>query len=182
MVYLYFWPIEQYKLFTTVPVRLGEEVVYGDKGFVVTAKSSFQTSLSFIYFNRPFIEENAGLYWKITGWYFLGAMLITLMLHQVKQIMDSVGTVNVFSSANVFRIRLLGGLFLFDTVIDPLRWLWIKDDVIALLKKHYVAFEQGGYGLWGLLSASFFIGLLLFGLAEVFRSGLYLKEEQELTI
>ncbi|WP_461147340.1 DUF2975 domain-containing protein [Spirosoma pulveris] len=38
--------------------------------------------------------------------------------------------------------------------------------------------------LWvpALLSASFFIGLLLFGLAEVFRSGLYLKEEQELTI
>lgn len=184
MVYLYFWPIGQYKLLTTitVPIRLGEEVVYGDKGFVVTAESSFRSSLRFIYFNKPFIEGNIGLYWKITCWYFIGALFITLMLHQVKQIMDSVGTMNVFSSANVVRIRILGGLLLLQPVMDPLRWLWIKDDVIALLKRHYVAYEQGGYGILAFVSDSFFIGLLLFGLAEVFRSGLYLKEEQELTV
>lgn len=184
VLYLYFGSIEQHKLVTsiTVPIRLGEEVVYGDKGFVVTTKSSFQSSLSFIYFNRPFTEGSAGLYWKITCWYFIGALFITLMLHQVKQIMDSLGTVNVFSSANVVRIRILGGLLLLQPIMEPLRWLWVKDDVIALLKKHYVAYEQGGYGVLAFVSDSFFIGLLLFALAEVFRSGLYLKKEQELTI
>ncbi|GAB2532636.1 DUF2975 domain-containing protein [Spirosoma aerophilum] len=182
MIYIYFWPLEQYKLFVTVPIRLGEEVVYGDKGFVVTTNSLYQSSLSFIYFNTPFIQDNAGLYWKTVSGYFLGVIIITMMLHQVKRIVDTISTANVFSRSNVLRIRRLGGLLLLDNLVDPLRWLWIKDDVITLLKKHYVAFELGSYGILAFLTTSFFIGFLLFGLAEVFRSGLYLKEEQELTV
>ncbi|MCX6215423.1 DUF2975 domain-containing protein [Spirosoma sp.] len=182
LIYAYFSPLEHLKFYINVPIRLGEEAVYGDRGFVVTTYNSYSSWLNFDCFDRSMFDEDAGLYWKNVICIFLGVSIIVMMLRQVKLILDTVGTINVFSTANVARIRVLGILLLMNNFDEPLCWFLIKNDVVALLQKHHAAYTLGSYGLPTLLSSSFFIGFLLFGLAEVIRSGLYLKEEQELTV
>ncbi|ADB39000.1 DUF2975 domain-containing protein [Spirosoma linguale] len=182
LAYTYFGPLKHLTFYINVPIRLGEEVVYGDRGFVFTTHSSYSSWLNFDCFDRSMFNEDAGLYWKNVICIFFDTSTIALMLRQVKLIMDTVGTIHVFSTANVARIRVLGILLIINNFDELLSWLLIKNDVIALLQKHHATYTLGSYGLPALLSSSFFIGFLLFGLAEVFRSGLYLKEEQELTV
>lgn len=125
--------------------------------------------------------------WKDWVRHFGPLLLLMLMLvaltltglWQVKRIFDTLGTPDVFSSANVRRIRVIACLMISCQLLPAIVWLFFQSDITALLDAHKIRYSNNlEFGISPLLIT----GVLLFGLAEVFRSGFQLRQEQDLTI
>ncbi len=107
-------------------------------------------------------------------------MLALIGLWQVKRIFDTLGTPDVFSLANVRRIRIIASPLIAGQLLPGLIWLFMQTDILALLDRHHIAYRVNHEIK---ILSLFTTAVLLFRLAEVFRSGgVQLKQENELTI
>jgi hypothetical protein len=118
---------------------------------------------------------------------YTGLIIITL-----RRIVKSLQIKNPFSTKTIRELRLVGILLL---LIEPLHWIgdFVKYYVIDNFFTHSIP-DSGGFvysaGYWiglnfgqGSLASSWVAaGLIVLILVEVFKQGLQIKEEQDLTI
>lgn len=153
---------------------------FNESGLAGTISSSDYSVLTLKLNDFEGVRQNALLYGTMLLTLILLIGVILLLVYQLKQIVSTIGTLAVFSRTNVVRMRIIGGLLIALELIEPLMWLVIRPEVMDLLNRNHIRYagKQMGVSTSGLV----FAGLLIIGLAEVFRSGYQLKQEQELTI
>jgi hypothetical protein len=116
----------------------------------------------------------------------------------VRRLFDNVKQGDVFSFRSVQQIRLMGWCFLLYSAVaslmnSALDWFIARDLLqhisIAGLRTAFVSADyEGGMNFWvnqlhiKLDLTSVFMALLAFALSEVFRQGLLLRQENELTV
>lgn len=154
--------------------------VVNETGRQVSFSNTAQTKISFSYPDPVRFREDLNQY---TGQFMLPMIsafaLVLIGLWQVKRIFDTLGTPAVFSRANVTRIRVIACLLIVYQLLPGIVWLFIQSDITALLDTYKIRYSINQDTRMGDI---FITGVLLFGLAEVFRSGLRLKQDQDLTI
>lgn len=175
-----FTPTARFSISLAIPISLANSILFDESGWAVKLGGDTNTKLTLTTLNPNAVHEYVGLYMSIALSWLLLMLLAIFIARQLKQIVDTIGTPDVFSQGNVVRIRLLGGLLIGLELVKPVVWLLIRNDVLALLNHNHITYsnEQISFGLssWGVA------GLLILGLAEVFRSGNQLKREHDLTI
>ena len=180
LIFNYVVPQETVRFTVNIPIQLTDNVSFKDADWIGKVSSASYSFLSINSLNPTAGRQHAGLYVLIALSIVASLGVVLFILRVLKRIVATLGTSDVFSMTNVVRIRLLGGLLIGIEFIKPLVWWLIRSDVLAILDRHHINYssEQIGFGV----STLTFAGLLLIGLAEVFRSGYQLKEESELTI
>ena len=118
---------------------------------------------------------------------FIVSMLVTglvtvALLDCIRRMFTSVDQGEVFSSKNVGRVRAIGWLFIASFALRIITTGWFKYRMTNVVMGHVstggIALDSTVPGDWRSLT----LGLVILGLAEVFRQGLLLKEESTLTI
>jgi hypothetical protein len=176
----YVLPQETVRFTVNIPIQLTDSMSFKDADWIGNVSSAPYSLLTINALNPVAARQSAGLY-VLVGLSIVASLgFVFFIIRLLKQIVATLGTSDVFSQVNVVRIRLLGGLLIGLEFIKPLVWLLIRSDVLALMSRNHIQHsgEQIGFGVSNLT----FAGLLLVGLAEVFRSGYQLKQESELTI
>lgn len=175
-----FYPKSAVKVSMPIPVQLRNNASFNENGLTGTVSSSDYSELSIRLTDFGVVRQNALLYGAMLLSFIALAAGLLLLVYQLRQLVRTIGTPAVFSRTNVVRIRIIGGLLIAAELVKPVMWLVIRPDVLALLNRFHIRYtsEQVGVSTSGLV----FAGLLILGLAEVFRSGYQLKQEQELTI
>jgi len=99
----------------------------------------------------------------------------------LRRLLRSACRAEVFTAANIRRVRAVGYLLIASAVVKFAAGVWLGGLIGVLLLRHtaggwesFLASTQG--------DVSLLPGLLIVALAEVFRQGLVLKEESQLTI
>jgi hypothetical protein len=116
---------------------------------------------------------------------------IFVIFYTLRKFVLSLKSREAFTILNVRRLRILGLLLL---LIAPLNWagryfsrLWMNDHFILQQTDHSAAHSIGYKIGFALGSGDFvwnwiFAGLLVLVIAEVFKHGLHLKQENDLTV
>ncbi len=129
-------------------------------------------------FSRSVIKEPKTL---ILAFLPFGAAMLGLgmgILFQLRKIFDTLAAGNPFVLENAMRIRKIAG-FIFGGVFVQ----FVAGTVIGQLIMANVAVDGIAFILKGSLRLKeIFLGLVMLILAEIFRQGALLKEEQDLTI
>ena len=121
--------------------------------------------------------------WIPFGASMLAAGLVSIaLLECIRRMFQSVEAGEVFSEKNVRRVRAIGWLFIASSILRLITTGWLKHRMADLVMHHVplggMSVESTTSGDWLGLTT----GLVILGLAEVFRQGLILKEESTLTI
>jgi hypothetical protein len=179
LIFNYFQPQSTIQISMDIPIQLKNKVSFQENGWAGSLISSGYSTLSINLRDSTLTQKNAVVY-LVMGLAILLSLSLTIwLLYQIRQLLRTMGTSAVFSGKNVVRIRTIGGLLIALELAKPLLWWIISHNVLGVLIKQRINFndEQINFGNSNLL-----LGLLVLGLAEVFRSGYQLKQEQELTI
>jgi hypothetical protein len=122
---------------------------------------------------------------SVFGYGYLFSIIFIL-----RRFVHSLDKQNPFIIQNVKRLQVIGFLLL---LIEPLRWI-ARYFLTQLLDNYFIhTFHRGfverfGYSIGfnlasvGYISSWITVGLIVLVIAEVFRQGLKMKEEQDLTI
>ena len=180
LIFNYFEPQRTMQFSMDIPVQLKKSVSFQENGWAGSVTSSGYSSLSIHLLDSTMTQQNTLIYGAIGLIILLTLSLTIWLLYQIKQLLRTVGTPAVFSGENVVRIRTIGGLLIALELAKPLWWWIIGHNVLGVLTKHRINYNDAQISSGD--SNLLFAGLLIIGLAEVFRSGYQLKEESELTI
>ncbi|WP_071505469.1 DUF2975 domain-containing protein [Arsenicibacter rosenii] len=136
-------------------------------------------SLSFAYDDANAFRKDSWVYAAIYIPYAFQGLIFLYLLWCLKKVIDTIGTDSVFQHANVRRIRWIGVCLILSEVISKLPWWFIKPFIVGLLRQNNIGYSSpASYNVVG----NWLTGLLIIALAEVFRQGVELKQENELTI
>jgi len=124
--------------------------------------------------NRWFILN----FWSVIYIYYT---LFLLVMYHLREFLESLKTGNPFIKKNAGRIRIIG---LFIIGAEILRFLSVFGFILYLKNKISIT---GSWIYWESFKSHFNLGTLFLGfvilvIAEIFRLGAKLQEEQELTI
>ena len=120
-------------------------------------------------------------------WPFIISMLsaggITIaILELIRRMIRSVDRGQAFTAANLRRVRQIGLLFIAAWLLKLVTTGWLKYRMVAYVMAHVakgsLSLDSSTDGDWFGLT----MGFVILALAEVFRQGLALKEENTLTI
>lgn len=121
----------------------------------------------------------------ITSVFVIQVIYFFIILFIVRRFVHSLKAGTPFTLQNVTLIKTVGMMVL---LIDPLRWIcsyavryWIDENFIINYSKstaYNIGYSIGSGYSWSLILT----GLLVLVIAEVFKQGLVIKEEQDLTI
>jgi hypothetical protein len=119
-------------------------------------------------------------------WPFVVGMLCTggvglAILDLLRRMLRSVGRREVFTTANIRNVQCVGFLLMASAILKLASGAWLVSRMSSFVM------QQAGAGNFSLETSSpgnatLATGLLILALAEVFRQGLLLKEENQLTI
>ena len=121
---------------------------------------------------------------------FLYSLIIFLF---VRAFVNSLGNQSVFTTDNVKRLRIIGILLLLAAPLNSLQGYFIQSVVDEYFVHSVFNLDSGisgrlGYWLGSSTASGTFVsswivaGLIILVIAEVFKQGLQIKEEQDLTI
>jgi|SRR5271157_4746668 len=119
-------------------------------------------------------------------WPFVAGMLCTggvtlAILDLLRRMLKSVYRREAFSVANIRNVQAIGFLVMASAILKLAAGAWLVSRMAAFVAAHVatgkVFFESSSQS-----DVSLAMGLLILALAEVFRQGLTLKEENQLTI
>lgn len=103
------------------------------------------------------------------------------ILDLLRRMLRSARTGEVFTAANIRRVQAVGCLLIASGVLKLASGAWLVSRMAAFVLQHvpagHAALDTSSPGDLSLLP-----GLLIVALAEVFRQGLVLKEETQLTV
>jgi hypothetical protein len=109
-----------------------------------------------------------------------GAGLVILDLF--RRMFRSAERNEVFTAANIRNVRIIGFLLIASSILKLLTSLWLVNRMATYVMQHVTA---GTVSLESSCEGSlpgFVTGLMILALAEVFRQGLLLREENQLTV
>lgn len=118
---------------------------------------------------------------------FLQLLFVFVILWTLRSFVFSLKNKEAFSLLNIARLQRLGILLL---LIEPLYWCskyffrsWLTEHVNIKIKSLSMPYQFGySLGAREFIWNWFFAGLLVLTIAEVFKQGLKLKEEADLTV
>jgi hypothetical protein len=161
----------------------------GDSDFTVTALRG----------NASLFVEKAGGLLEVLKHYGLPVILINAIFFAVlfellRRLFRNVGRGESFTRQSVALVQILGGSLIVFSLISALVKAWFVRAVYAYLAQHAVVTLSGtslhlpalqgihhGHG-FPFDTSALFSGLLVLALSEVFRQGLALKNEHDLTV
>jgi len=119
-------------------------------------------------------------------WPFVAGMLCMggiglAVLDLLRRMLRSAKQREVFTSANIRNVQMVGFLVIAFGVLKPAAGAWLASRMIAFVAQH-AATGNAIFDTYWQGDVSMALGLLIVALAEVFRQGLILKEENQLTI
>ena len=138
-----------------------------------------RVSISFAYDDPAAFDHVKWLYFATTLPLLLMGIALVWLLWNLKQVVDTIGTATVFSQQNVRRVRMIGLCIISVYFLEKIPWWFGQSYVSDLLNKESIAFSANH--TTSILNG-WMLGLLIIALAEVFRQGVVLKQENELTI
>ena len=165
--------------------------VNGDSDFTATA---FRGSISLLVGKAGGLIEVAKRYWLPL--LLIKAILFALMFDLLRRLFRNVGRGDSFTRQSVYLVQIVGVTLLVYAVASAITENLLANAVLAYLSHHAVVTVSGtalhlpapqdkGFpsGLPGpFVSPLFFSGLLVLALSEVFRQGLAIKNEHDLTV
>jgi len=125
------------------------------------------------------------------GWvllYFFSMYVFILLslfiINQLRKFLKAVSAGDFFAWDNISRVRKIGLVTVFLNVIDALGTL-IQAQFLSPVSIENVQvsiFWEGAFNIFQRTLQGIFMGLVILAIAEIFRIGARLKEEQELTV
>jgi hypothetical protein len=121
-----------------------------------------------------------------TKWPFVATMLCTglaglAILELLRRMFKSVEKGDVFCAANIRNVRSIGLLLVASSILKFIAAGWLVSRMASLVREHVAGKVALAPTYEGNLSG-LATGIMILALAEVFRQGLMLKEENQLTI
>ena len=120
------------------------------------------------------------------------------MFDLLRRLFRNVGRGDSFTRQSVYFVQFIGGSLIVYSVVSAFADGWFVNAMLTYLAEHAVitvsgtslhlpapqamGFSQGQAFPFGLAKSAFFSGLLVLALSEVFRQGLALKSEHDLTV
>ena len=173
------------------PGTVALRAVGDDSDFTVTA---LRGSLTL------FVEKAGGLI-EVVKHYGLPVVLIytlflTILFDLLRRLFRNVGRGESFSRQSVYLVQMVGGALIVYSLVSAFAESWFVHATYGYLAQHAVVTVSGTSlhlpaprGMWfprrndfPFGSPVFFSGLLVLALSEVFRQGLALKNENDLTV
>jgi len=173
------------------PGTVALRAVGGDSDFTVTA---LRGSLTLV------VQKAGGLI-EVVKHYGLPVVLIytlflTILFDLLRRLFRNVGRGESFSRQSVYLVQIVGGSLIVYSLVSAFAESWFVHAMFAYLAQHAVVTVSGTslhlpppHGMWiprgngfPFGSPIFFSGLLVLALSEVFRQGLALKNENDLTV
>src|SRR5258706_4438904 len=168
-------------------VALG--VVGGDSDFTVTA---LRGSVSL------FVDKAGGLIEVLKHYglplILIKAIFLALLFDLLRRLFRNVGRGESFTPQSVYLVQLIGAALIVFSLVSAFAAGWFAQAAYGYLAQHAVLTVSGttlhlpamhgfphGHG-FPLGSPVFFSGLLVLALSEVFRQGVELKNENDLTV
>ena len=176
--------------FAGQPGTVALSAVNNDSDFTVTA---FRGDIV------VFVEQAGGLI-EVAKRYGLPAILISAIFFVVlfdllRRLFRNVGRGDSFTRQSVTFVQLVGGSLIVYSFVSAYAEGWFATAMLAYLSQHAVitvsgtslhlpapdamGFPHGGFRFGG---SAFLAGLLVLAISEVFRQGLMLKSEHDLTV
>lgn len=169
------------------PGTVALRAVNGDSDFTVTALRG----------NATLYVEKAGGLLEVLKYHGLPLVLISsiflaVLFDLLRRLFRNVGHGKSFTSQSVTLVQLVSALLIVFSLISALVKNWLAQAIYAYLAKHAVVTISGTplhlpsnmaiHSGYGFASPMFFSGLLVLALSEVFRQGVALQNEQNLTV
>ena len=150
---------------------------FGNKVLTNTANNIFITDLngSLLFFKQSiWLKLYSGLYPALiwTSVFFICFLLLKI----IKTTIDG----NPFVMKNVIRLRIIGLLILLTPIVLNFIYSFYVDSLIKDIKMGNLTFSTKDFG--PIEYIGIFVGLIFAVLQEVFRVGIKIKEENELTV
>jgi len=127
-------------------------------------------------------EVLASIKWPLAAGMLCGGIAGLLILELFRRMFRSAERDEVFTAANIRNVRGIGYLLIASGILKMITSAWLMNRMEAYVTQHVAA---GRVGLETTTSAGplgLVTGLMVLALAEVFRQGLSLKEENQLTV
>jgi hypothetical protein len=165
---------------STSNLQVGKQqsTLISEPGQVINIDPGGDTVISVAY-DGNVISPNARLIAASYGPQFLIMLALAWLMWLVRAVTYTLGTNRVFSFQNVRRIQGIGLLVIVIKLLSLTPWWLAKAYITGVLNKNHIHFTTNSHYT---LINELFLGVLIIGLAEVFRQGMMLKEEQALTI
>jgi hypothetical protein len=112
---------------------------------------------------------------------FTSAVTVTL-LELFRRMLRSVEEREVFTDANIRNLYKIGILLIFSGIVRLLLAGWLVSRMVAFVTQHFATQGMALESSSGGNLSAVLPGLMIIALAEVFRHGLALKEDSQLTI
>ena len=126
----------------------------------------------------------------------IGAIFFVVLFDLLRRLFRNVGHGDSFTRQSVYLVQIIGVSLILYSVVSAFAEAWFFHALLAYLAEHAVLTISGnqlhlpapqGMTLWHghgfpFGSPLFFSGLLILALSEVFRQGLALKNEHDLTV
>lgn len=177
--------------FAGQPGSVALSAVDNDSNFTVTALSG----------NVVVLVEQAGGLIEVAKRYGLPALLISAVFFVVlfdllRRLFRNVSSGDSFTRQSVLFVQLVGASLIVYSVVSAYAQGWFATAVLSYLSQHAVVTVSGTalhlpapafstfphHGIFPFGSPVFLAGLLVLALSEVFRQGLTLKSEHDLTV
>jgi hypothetical protein len=128
------------------------------------------------------ISVLAAIKWPFVISMFCTGGISILILEMVRRILRRLRLGQVFTAQNIRTVHLIGCLFIASSLFKLVTTGWLKYRMVAYVVQHVAAgtvhLDTTTRGDWSGIT----MGLVILALAEVFRQGLLLREENALTI
>jgi hypothetical protein len=122
----------------------------------------------------------------------ISAIFLIVLFDLLRRLFRNVGRGDSFTRQSVLFVQLVGASLIVYSIVSAYAQGWFATAMLAYLSQHAVITVSGtslhlpadiaGGGGFHLNGSTFFAGLLVLAISEVFRQGLTLKSEHDLTV
>jgi hypothetical protein len=174
------------------PATLAIEPATGDRGEPILRASAFSGNVTLV------VDEAAGAIERLKTYglplLLIRALFLAALFELLRRLFRNVGRGESFTPQSVRLVQIVGGALVAFSVVAALGETWFAHAMYGYLSGHTQIAVSGTsvqlppagkfslHGHFPFRGAVFFCGLLVLALAEVFRQGLALQRDSDLTV
>lgn len=128
--------------------------------------------------------DNRGLVFLYFFVMYIFIFLALIIINQLRKFLGTVEKANFFTKENIVRIRKIGWITILINVLDGLGTLVQSQFLtpVSIANMKVSLFWEGTFNIFQRNLHGIFMGLVILAIAEIFRIGARMKEDQELTV